>query len=128
MPPTVLIVDDEEDVCSLLKMVVERHGLVARVASDGYAAMESIEQSRPDLIILDLKMPRLSGYELFARLKSDEDYQKIPIVVITGVTQDSDVDDEEWARRLGAEEFLTKPFDLEELGKRVEQLVAKYLP
>jgi len=128
MAKTVLIVDDEADVCDLLKLTLEKRGLVVQTASDGQEALDQIEGGRPpDLILLDLKMPRLSGYQLFARLKSDEKLRTIPIIVITGLTQDSGREDTEWAQRMGAEGFLTKPFELDELGRRVEEMVSKFL-
>ncbi|MCX8037875.1 MAG: response regulator, partial [Candidatus Sumerlaeia bacterium] len=68
--------------------------------------------------------PRLNGYQLFAQLKSDEKTKSIPILVVTALTQGSDLSDEDWARRMGAEGFLTKPFDLDTLGQRVNELVA----
>lgn len=127
MAKTVLIVDDEEDVCELLRVLLEARGLVVETAGDGHQAIERIEQKCPDLILLDLKMPRLGGYELFVRLRSDEKHKTIPIIVITALTQESDHNDEEWARRMGAEGFLTKPLDMEDLGRRVEEFVSKLL-
>jgi len=122
---TVLVVDDEEDILRMLRMVLEKNGLVVETAEDGQQARDRIDRRRPDLILLDLKMPRVNGYQLFAELKSDEKTKSVPIIVITALTQGSDQGDEEWARRMGAEGFLTKPFDLDELSWRVEQMVAK---
>ena len=127
MAKTVLVVDDEEAVRNLLQMVLEKKGLVVETAGDGREALDRIDRRRPDLVILDLKMPRLNGYQVFAQMKSDENLKTIPIIVVTALTQESDREDEEWARRMGAEGFLTKPFDLDELGRRVEEMIAKIL-
>lgn len=127
MAKKALIVDDEEDVCSLLRLVLEKRGLEVQTAGDGQEALEQIKKVVPDLILLDLKMPRVGGYQLYARLKADPHYQKIPIVVVTSLTQDSDVDDAGWQRRMEADGFLTKPFELEELGRRVDEIVGKLL-
>jgi len=124
---TILVVDDEEDVCRMLKIALEKHGFVVETADNGQQALDQIERRRPDLVLLDLKMPRRNGYQLFAQLKSDERLHAIPIIVITALTQGSDREDEEWARRMGAEGFLTKPFDLDEMARRVEEMVAKLL-
>jgi len=123
----VLVADDEEDICQMLKIVLEKQGWEVETACDGKDALEKIESGPPDLILLDLKMPRINGYHLFAQLKSDEKYKEIPIIIITGLTQDSEHDDEEWARRMDAEGFVTKPFDLEELARRIKELTSKYL-
>jgi len=123
----VLVVDDEEVIQNVLKIALERKGFVVKTAGDGQQALDQIHHQRPDLLLLDLKMPRFNGYQLFAQLKSDENFKTIPIIVITAVTQDSDREDEEWARRMGAEGFLTKPFDLDDLGRRVEEMVSKLM-
>ena len=127
MAKTILVVDDEEDVCWMLKIALEKHGFVVETADNGQEALDQIERRPPDLVLLDLKMPRRNGYQLFAQLKSDERLHAIPIIVITALTQGSDREDEEWARRMGAEGFLTKPFDLDEMARRVEEMVAKLL-
>lgn len=127
MSKNVLIVDDEQDVCDVLRVVLERRGITVRTAYDGHEALDEIDRQRPDLILLDLKMPRLNGYQLFAQLKSDPRHQSIPILVITALTQESDRDDEEWARRMGADGFLTKPFDLDDLGRRIDEMIANLL-
>lgn len=127
MAKTILIVDDEEDIRNMLKIALEKDGFLVETADNGQAALDQIDRRRPDLVLLDLKMPRRNGYHLFAQLKSDEKLQAIPIIVITALTQGSDREDSEWARRMGAEGFLTKPFDLDELGRRVGEMVAKAL-
>ncbi len=124
MARTILVVDDDEDVLRILRFSLERAGYAVQTASDGQQARDQIDRQRPDLIVLDLKMPRLNGYQLFAQLKSDEKTRSIPVLVVTALTQGSDLSDEDWARRMGAEGFLTKPFDLDALGQRVNELVA----
>jgi len=127
MAKTILVVDDEEDIRHMLRLILEKSGFVVETAGDGQEALDQVRDHRPDLILLDLKMPRLNGYEVFVRLKSDEQFKTIPIIVVTAVTQDSDQEDEEWARRMGAEGFVTKPFDLSELGRRIEELISKLI-
>jgi CheY-like chemotaxis protein len=124
---SILAIDDEPSILKMLKIALEKQGYEVSTAGDGQEALDEIRSERPDLILLDLKMPRLGGYQLFAQLKSNPDLKDIPIIVITALTQDSEHDDDEWARRMGAEGFLTKPFDVEELSRRVEEVVAKFL-
>ena len=127
MPKNVLVVDDEEDIRAMLKMALQGPDCVVRTAADGREAIDEIDRQRPDLILLDLKMPRLNGYQLFAQLKSDETLSRIPVIVMTGLTRESDHDDMDWARRMHADGFITKPFDVEELSRRVRDLAAKFL-
>ena len=122
-----LIVDDDEDVLNLLKMVLEQGGHTVRVAADGREALDQIDRQRPDLIVLDLMMPRINGYQLFAHLKTDEKLKSVPIIVITALTRESDREDGEWARRMGADGFLTKPFEIKELSARIQDMVARFL-
>jgi two-component system chemotaxis response regulator CheY len=121
----VLLADDDETVRTLLRIVLERNGLTVTTAEDGREALDLIRRQRPDLILLDLRMPRLNGYQLFAELKADDALKSIPIIVITALTRESDREDEEWARRMGAEGFLTKPFTPDELGRRVQEIIGR---
>jgi len=123
----VLLADDDETVRTLLRIVLEKNGLTVTTAEDGREALDLIRRQRPDLILLDLKMPRLNGYQLFAELKSDEALKSIPIIVITALTRESEREDEEWARRMGAEGFLTKPFTPDELGRRVQEIIGRLM-
>lgn len=125
MARRILVVDDEEDIREILHLVLEKQGYSVELAADGQEGLDLIDRRPPDLIILDLKMPRFSGYRLFAQLKSDSRLRTIPVIIVTALTQDSDVDDTEWARRMGAEAFLTKPFDLDELSQRVAEMAAR---
>jgi len=123
----VLLADDDETVRTLLRIVLEKNGLTVTTAEDGREALDLIRRQRPDLILLDLKMPRLNGYQLFTELKSDEALKSIPIIVITGLTRESEREDEEWARRMGAEGFLTKPFTPDELGRSVQEIIGRLM-
>lgn len=127
MGKNVLLADDDETVRTLLRIVLEKNGLTVTTAEDGREALDLIRRQRPDLILLDLKMPRLNGYQLFTELKSDEALKSIPIIVITGLTRESEREDEEWARRMGAEGFLTKPFTPDELGRSVQEIIGRLM-
>jgi len=83
----ILIVDDEEDMVKVLELLVKREGFQVDTAMDGQEALQKIEQRLPDLILLDLKMPRVSGLEIIRQLQVG-DAAKVPVIVITGVRSD----------------------------------------
>jgi CheY-like chemotaxis protein len=85
MDKTVLIVDDEEDVRAYLSDILKDAGYAVRQASDGIQAMESIQERRPDLVLLDLLMPRETGTGLFRRMHNKSELKGIPIIIISGL-------------------------------------------
>jgi DNA-binding response OmpR family regulator len=81
---TILIVDDERDIVTILKMALEKEGFQVLEAYDGIEAMQKITDKKPDLILLDLMMPKLDGHSVNLRLKENPDTANIPVIVITG--------------------------------------------
>ncbi|MEK7284721.1 MAG: response regulator, partial [Chloroflexota bacterium] len=110
--PMVLVVDDVAANRELIEEQLADLGYDVRQAGDGVEALELIERSEPDLILLDIAMPRMDGLTLCARLKADPIRRLIPIVLVTALT---DRDSRIWGLEAGADDFLTKPFDAEEL-------------
>ena len=117
----ILVVDDDEHHRRLLSIYLEAEGYTAREAASGAAAFACITQQRPDLILLDLILPDINGFEITRLLKANKETAGIPIVMVTGLN-----DRAERLRGLeaGAEEFLTKPIDRSELVVRVRNLLA----
>lgn len=105
---TVLVVDDSPTVRKILSMTLERNGYTVASAPDGEAAIVSLEQSVPDLILLDISMPKLDGYEVCKRIKADARTAHIPVVMLSG--KDAFFDKVK-GRMAGATEYLTKPFE-----------------
>ncbi len=119
-PPLVLIVDDEPMNRQILARLLSQRGYITTEAEDGAAALNRLEGSLPDLILLDLVMPRMGGLEVLRLLKSSERTRQIPVIIITGET---DRESRLQALRAGADDFLTTPVDTGELSLRVGNLL-----
>lgn len=118
----ILVVDDEPDIVRVVVKIMESRGHVVETAMDGPSALEAVAQARPDVIILDLNLPKMDGFEVCKRLKSDEATRTIPVVMMTAAYVR--VEDAEHGTRLGADEYVTKPFLREVLVHNVERLIA----
>ncbi len=114
----VLIVDDELDTLELIKLVLESGGFKTILATNGMEALEKVKESKPDLILLDIMMPDMDGWEVFRKIK--ENNSKIPVAILTAKAQNID-------RLLGlhvlkADDYITKPFGKNELIDKVKKL------
>ncbi len=123
MGKLIYVVDDEKEVCELLRIALETRGYKVRAAFDGEAALKLIKKKKPDLLILDLKMPKMNGYEVINYLRYSEKFADIPIMVLTSLTQASRRSDEDWKESLDVEDFITKPFEPLDIIKRVEKII-----
>jgi len=117
----ILIVDDAVDMVELLKKRLRFEGYDTAKAYDGEEGLKQVAEYNPDLIILDVMMPKLDGYEVCRRLKSDENTKYIPILMLTAK---GEVEDKVKGLDIGANDYLAKPFDYKELSARVRSLVA----
>jgi CheY-like chemotaxis protein len=116
----ILIVDDNRQNCELLDVYLSDEGYQTSIATDGHEALQSVAASQPDLILLDIMMPKLSGYEVCHQLKQRQETQNIPILVVTALHEQGDV---EKAVQAGCDDFLTKPVNRLELKTRVRSLL-----
>jgi len=119
-PSKVLIADDNPQILELLEAYLEPLSVQVSLAADGEATLAAVERHPPDLILLDIMMPKRSGFEVCRLLKDDPRYRDIPIVMITALNE---VGDWERARECGADDFLSKPVNKIELLARVQNLL-----
>lgn len=118
--PRILCVDDLEMMVKLIKAVLVPYGYNVILSTSGEEALEIISQQKIDLVLLDVSMPGLSGFEVCKRIKEDERYQNIPVVLVTGLTSK---EDRIKGLEAGAEGFIEKPFEQTELLTRVNMLL-----
>lgn len=121
----ILVVDDEPEIVELVRMRLEAHGYAVITASDGLEALDLARAAHPDLMILDVMLPKLDGFKVCAMLKQDTRYQHIPIVMLTAKTQ---ANDEQTARDCGADAYLRKPFHAEEMLATIGGLFTNSVP
>jgi DNA-binding response OmpR family regulator len=119
---TLLVVDDDPVIQKLLQVNFEMEGYQVVLAGDGMEALEKAAEVHPDLILLDVMMPRMDGLEAAGRLKADAATASIPIIILSAKAQDADV---KAGRASGADEYMTKPFDPLELLERVGALLER---
>ena len=112
----VLIVDDEQDIVESLKFVLEASGFECYCAYNGEDGLNLAKEISPDLIILDVMMPKINGYKICRLLKYDVKYKNIPILMVTARSQD---EDKLIGEETGVDEYITKPFDLDEIVMKV---------
>ncbi len=112
MAKKIFIVEDELDFLSTLRERLEFEGFEVTTAVDGEEALKKIPEEQPDLILLDIMLPEMNGYQVCRELKSNPETETIPVVVVTAKSQESD---KFWAKETGADDYVTKPFEMEEL-------------
>jgi signal transduction histidine kinase len=116
---TILVVDDEAPLRKLLREQLEAEGYIVREAKDGWDALTQVRKQSPDLIILDVIMPQISGFDVAAILKNDPETLGIPLIIL------SIAGEEEKGSRLGADKYLSKPIDIEALLKEINLLISE---
>jgi two-component system alkaline phosphatase synthesis response regulator PhoP len=118
----VLVVDDEKDITALVAYHLEREGFRVIQASDGFQALEMVKRERPNLLILDLMLPQMSGLDVCRRLRKEPDTARLPILMLTAKAEETD---KVLGLELGGDDYLTKPFGPRELVARVKALIRR---
>ena len=117
-PKKILVVDDEVDLVKTIQFSLEVEGYTVLVSNDGEDALSQARKESPDLILLDIMLPKLDGYKVCRLLKFDERYKHIPILMMTAKTQEKD---KVLGMETGADEYITKPFDMDELMEKIKE-------
>lgn len=117
----ILVVDDDPVSLKMLSVRLEVNNFTAITAQDGEEAVEKVKQDKPDVIILDLMLPKMSGYEVCSMLKFDDNYKDIPIIVLSSLHEQEERDK---AIKSGADSYFVKPFDLDLLVNKIKTLTS----
>jgi two-component system alkaline phosphatase synthesis response regulator PhoP len=118
----ILIVDDEVDALTALKVALESDGYNVIEALDGFEGISKAKSETPDVILLDIMMPGMDGFEVCRRLKSDPQLSSIPVIMLTAK---GEVDDKVEGLEMGADDYVTKPFNLKELKARIKSVIRR---
>ncbi|MFC1553757.1 response regulator transcription factor [candidate division KSB1 bacterium] len=118
----ILVIDDEQDLIKALTVRLEAENYEVIAALDGLEGLNLARKERPDIIILDLMLPKINGFKVARLLKFDENYKKIPIIILTARAED---EDQLLGKELGVDMYLTKPFDEDELLKNIAENISK---
>jgi two-component system alkaline phosphatase synthesis response regulator PhoP len=121
-PKKILVVDDEVDLVETVRFPLEMEGYHVLVSYNGEDGLNQARKENPDLILLDLMLPKLDGYKVCRLLKFDERYKHIPILMLTAKTQEKD---RVLGLETGADEYITKPFEMDYLMEKVKEYLGK---
>jgi twitching motility two-component system response regulator PilH len=116
----VLVVEDSAPQREMISDLLRKSGLAVAIAMDGVEAMEQVQSDQPDLVILDIIMPRMNGFEVCRQLKSDPKTQNVPVVICSSKNEDFD---RYWGMKQGADAYIAKPFQARELIGTIKQLL-----
>ncbi|MFA5270815.1 MAG: response regulator [Candidatus Omnitrophota bacterium] len=118
----ILVVDDSQDMRAILSMRLRVNGYDVIMAEDGQEGLDKTREEMPDLIILDLMLPKIDGYEVCRMLKFDDKYKNIPVIILSALDQQQD---REKGVGSGSDAYFIKPFDLELLLNKIQSLILK---
>ncbi|MBK6631696.1 MAG: response regulator [Betaproteobacteria bacterium] len=120
MTKRILIVDDEPNIVVSLEFLMKREGFEVAVAGDGEAALREVEAKKPDLMLLDIMLPKKNGFEVCQTIRANPEWRAIKIVMLTAKGRDTEVAK---GTALGADAYMTKPFSTKDLIAQVRQLL-----
>lgn len=118
----ILLVDDEADLVTAVKFRLTAEGYDVIAALDGQSALDMAKKEKPDLIVLDLMLPKMNGYKVCSLLKADMRYRRIPIIMFTARAQEAD---KKMGLEAGADAYITKPFEASVLLAKVKELLGE---
>jgi CheY-like chemotaxis protein len=121
--PRILCVEDEAGMLDLLRLILEAAGYVFLSAADGLEGLEMMRREQPDLVLLDLMLPKVDGAEVLLRKKKDPQIREIPVIAVTALA--SPFDQLMWKRHTEIKDYVTKPFKRKDLLETIEQVLAR---
>ena len=119
----IVIAEDERDIRDLIAFTLRFAGYEVSAAANGEEAVELVEKEKPDLVLMDVRMPRMTGYDACRVIKANPLYADTPVVFLSAKGQDSEV---ETGLSVGAEEYMLKPFAPDELTEKVREILARF--
>jgi len=122
MGKKILVVEDEMEMVEMLKFRLEANNYEVITAYDGQEALDVIQKDKPDLILLDLMIPKITGYEICKTLKSNERYKDIPVIIVTARTQEKDMN---LAKELCVGACITKPYEPQVLLSKIREILER---
>jgi two-component system alkaline phosphatase synthesis response regulator PhoP len=125
MPKTILLADDEPNIVLSLEFLMRRAGYVVRTAHDGEAALQSIQQEPPDLILLDINMAKRDGFEVCQLIRTNPAWRSIRVIMLTAKGRDIE---REKGLAMGADDYITKPFSTQEVVEKVRAMIGSASP
>lgn len=120
MAKKILVTEDSPTILEVIRQFLESNGYSVIVAIDGQEALDKAKKEAPDLIILDLMLPKIDGYKVCRMLKFDQKYRYIPIIMFTARSQESD---RILGKEVGADDYILKPFQPEELLEKIKKVI-----
>lgn len=121
MTSKVLVVDDEPNILLSLEFLIKKAGFQVRTAKDGEEALEALAAERPDLVLLDVMMPRKDGYEVCQTIRQNPDWRDMKIIMLTAKGREVE---KEKGLALGADDYITKPFSTQEVVAKVREILS----
>ncbi|MBQ8995619.1 MAG: response regulator transcription factor [Oscillospiraceae bacterium] len=117
--PNIMVVDDEKNICELIRLYLEKEGFAVTIANNGSDAIAMIRQNRPDLVLLDIMMPVIDGWEVCRQVR---EFSQVPIIMLTAK---GETFDKVMGLDLGADDYIVKPFDTKEVVARVKAVLRR---
>ncbi|NDJ59620.1 MAG: response regulator [Chloroflexi bacterium] len=119
----ILIAEDERDIRELINFTLMLAGHTVTMAANGEEAVQLVHQAQPNLIMMDVRMPKMTGYEACRQIKQMDEFKQVPVVFLSAKGQDEEI---QTGLDAGAVAYILKPFDAEELTRQVNELIEKY--
>lgn len=117
----ILVVEDSQYICLMVRMCLEKHGYDVITACDGIDAVDAVFKNHPDLVLLDVLLPKMNGYLVAEAIKQNDETRNIPIIIMSAKAQTDEIN---YAHKLGVEDYLIKPFSPDKLVEKIKKYLS----